>query len=164
MSKCIKVLLRANILINEVSDHMVLNALGHVLRNCHQEDINYHAAKLLYAAGETLDYVREHVIPDCLRFEDSKLQLKHICRETIRKHLLDLDLRHHLFGRIPKLGLPSALNRYLLFNESLDDDKSLDDDEFDEAVDARDNDHDENKRDVCVAHWLVTSLINVLLI
>ena len=135
---CVKVLSGANILINEVSDHMLLNALGHVLRTCHQKDINYHAAKLLYAAGETLAYVREQDIPDCLKFEDSIFQLKHICREAIRKHLLELDPHHHLLGRIPKLNLPSALSRYLLFNESLDDD------EFDETVDAGDNDDNEN--------------------
>ena len=85
----------------------------------------------------------EHTIPDCLKFEDSKLQLKHICREAIRKHLLDLDPHHHLFGRIPKLGLPNALNRYLLFNETLDDDESLDDEQFDKTIDG-DNDNDEN--------------------
>ena len=58
MYTCVKVLLGANILINEVSDLMLLNVLGHVLRTCHHKDINYHAAKLLYAAGETLAYVR----------------------------------------------------------------------------------------------------------
>ena len=123
--RCVKALLRADILINKVFSDILVNAL-------------------LYAAGETLENVPEDEIPDCLKFEDSKLQLKHICREAIRKHLLDLDLHQHLFGRIPKLGLPSALNRCLLFNETLDDDKSLDDDEFDEAVDNSDNNNDEN--------------------
>ena len=66
--------------------------------------------------------MEENKIPDCLTFHDSQLQLKHICREAIRKHLLDLDPHQHLFGRIPKLGLPFALINYLLYGQSLDDD------------------------------------------
>ena len=134
--KCVKVLLRADILINKVSHHGV-NALGYVLIKW-----GYHSAELLYAAGETLENVSEHTIPDCFKFEDSKFQLKHICREAIRKHLLDLDPHQHLLGRIPKLGLPNVLNRYLLFNETLDDDE-LDDEQFDETIDG-DNGNDEN--------------------
>ena len=56
-----------------------------------------------------------------LKIEKEELQLKHICREAIRKHLLKLDPHQHLFGRIPRLGLPSALNQYLLFGRNLDD-------------------------------------------
>ena len=37
----------------------------------------------------------------------------------IRKHLLKLDPHQHLFKRVPKLGLPSALSRYLLYNVAL---------------------------------------------
>ena len=33
-----------------------------------------------------------------------------------------LDPHQHLFGRIPRLGIPSSLIDYLLFNVSLDDD------------------------------------------
>ena len=95
--ECVKVLLRADILINKVSHHGV-NALGYVLIKW-----GYHSAELLFAAGEMLENVPEDKIPDCLKFEDSKLQLKHICREAIRKHLLELDPHQHLFGRIPKL-------------------------------------------------------------
>ena len=77
---------------------------------------------LLYAAGETLDGpIDAEKLPDCLRFDDLQLMLKHICREAIRKHLLSLDPHTHLFYRIPRLGLPSSLNRYLLYNTSLDD-------------------------------------------
>ena len=34
----------------------------------------------------------------------------------IREHLLHLDPHTHLFGRVPRLGLPAALTDYLLFN------------------------------------------------
>ena len=60
-------------------------------------------------------------IPEVLKFEDEKLDLKHICREAIRKHLLKLDPHQHLFGRVPRLGLSEAVNQYLLFNTNLDD-------------------------------------------
>ena len=113
--KCVKALLRADVPINEVN-HLSRNALAEVLQ--HNDD---EVSKLLFAAGETLDNVTQSKIPDCLKFEDLQFQLKHICRETIRKHLFDLDPHHHLFGRIPKLGLPNALSKYLVYDESLDE-------------------------------------------
>ena len=99
--------------------------------------LNYEPAMmLLYAAGETLEGTEEQKIPEELKFEEEKLQLKHICRMAIREHLLKLDPHQHLFGRIPKLGLPSALNRYLLFNISLEksgeEEEEDDDDDSDE--------------------------------
>ena len=80
-----------------------------------------------YAAGEkigggTLEYLRDSgkvAIPDVLLEETLKLNLKHMCRETIRKHLLSLDPHSHLFGRVPRLGLPVSLTSYLLYNCSL---------------------------------------------
>ena len=87
---------------------------------------------LLYAAGETLDgptVNADHVIYDGViitnipkYFTELKqnLDLKHLCREAIRKHLIDLYLHKHLFGRIPQLGLPSIMAEYLLYDYSLD--------------------------------------------
>ena len=78
--------------------------------------------RLLFAAGETLDGIPDAKIPDYLKFDDDvKLELKHICREAIRKHLLSLDPHTHLFGRVPRLELPSLLTEYLLYNQTLDD-------------------------------------------
>ena len=65
-------------------------------------------------------------LPEEIKFEEEKLELKHICRETIKKHLLNLDLHSNLFGRIPDLSLP-ALNKCPLFHVSLDDDDDDDD-------------------------------------
>ena len=42
------------------------------------------------------------------------------CREAIRRHLLNLDPHENLFLRIPRLGLPSLLAKYLLLDLSLD--------------------------------------------
>ena len=74
---------------------------------------------LLLAAGEKRKRFRDKDIPEMLKFENERLQLKHMCREAIRKHLIDLDGHANLFGRIPQLGLPSILNEYLLYDESL---------------------------------------------
>ena len=102
-------------------------------------EVNSEAAMiLLYAAGETLDGTDVDKIPEELKFEEEKFQLKHICREAIRKHLLELDPHQHLFGRIPQLDLPSIVTEYLLFNQSLDDDDNDDNDGDD------DDDDDDN--------------------
>ena len=50
-----------------------------------------------------------------------KLILKNLCREVIRNHLLQMSAVN-LFVRVPKLGLPAAVERYLLHDLSLDDD------------------------------------------
>ena len=57
-------------------------------------------------------------VPGYLQIEDTSL--KNICRYATRNRLLNLDSHRHLFGRIPKLGRPSALASYLLYNISLD--------------------------------------------
>ena len=78
---------------------------------------------LLYAAGETLDGLTE--IPKCFKELQKNLDLKHLCREAIRKHLIDLDPHEHLFGRIPQLGLPSIVTEYLLYDCTLDCKKAI---------------------------------------
>ena len=92
---------------------------------------------LLHAAGETIDgnnliwynfdaLIPERVeIPDYLSNKNQKLSLKHQCRETIRKRLLEVDRHTHLFGRVTKLGLPKLLAKYLVYNMSLDDTDSV---------------------------------------
>ena len=141
---CIKRLLGAGININRFSNSTGKNALQTILGiKKHKHDLHLYligykgAVDLLYAAGETLEGTEVEKIAEELKFEEEKLQLKHICREAIRKHLLKLDPHQHLFGRIPELGLPSIVTEYLLFNQSLDDNDSdddnddIDDDEVD---------------------------------
>ena len=80
---------------------------------------------LLVGAGEKLDLlptverIPDH-IPLFLCDNEMRFRLKHLCREAIRAHLLDVDLHTNLFGRIPRLGLPSILTKFLLYNSSLD--------------------------------------------
>ena len=101
---------------------------------------------MLYAAGETLDGPTVNTddiiygglivtnIPKYFTELKENLDLKHLCREAIRKHLIDLDPHKHLFGRIPQLGLPSLVTEYLLYDCSLDP-KAIICDNSDEIVD-----------------------------
>ena len=82
-------------------------------------DLHKTSADLLYAAGEE-DEMYENV-PDYLP-DESEINLMNICRLSIRKHLLNIDLHTHLFTRVPKLGLPTALEKYLLYGQKLDGD------------------------------------------
>ena len=49
--------------------------------------------------------------------------LQCLCRAVVRRHLLKLDPHENLFLRIPRLGLPSLLVKYLLFDASLESDE-----------------------------------------
>ena len=108
---CLKLLLNAGAHVN-IKNNSGLNSLGAYLA----EETDEEVIMLLFAAGETSDGIS--YIPDCLQ-EPDDLQLQHICRNRIRNHLLELDSHSHLFGRIPRLGLPDPLIRYLLYHVSL---------------------------------------------
>ena len=101
------------------------NALKHHMVEC--QSVNRETIKLLVTAGETLDGATNTVtntrnqllnIGDYLEQEDT---LKGACREAIRKHLLQLDPREHLFYRVPKIGLPAEITKFILFGLSLDE-------------------------------------------
>ena len=57
--------------------------------------------------------------PEYLRERHLTRTLKDVCREAIRKHLLDINQHLNLFMRIPQLGLPTRLASYLLYEEDL---------------------------------------------
>ena len=150
--KCGKKLLRAGIHINRFPKSEGKNALGKALKAKYRvkkgDEKSYRdLLMLLYAAGETLEGTDVDKIPEELKFEEEKLELKHICREAIRKHLLKLDPHQHLFSRIPKLGLPSALSNYLLFNILLDEEDDGDDYKDNTNDDDGDNDDEDNDDD-----------------
>ena len=78
-------------------------------------------ALLLYAAGEIPSPTVAEKVSTLMQFKPyDETKLKHICREFIRKHLLQMSPHQHLFDKIPKLGLPPSLVDYLLYNSSLD--------------------------------------------
>ena len=82
--KCIRRLLRAGIHINKHHRQCGKNALGLVLVSMFML-MSRSSLMLLYAVGETLDGTEEDKIPQELKFEEENLELKHICREAIRK-------------------------------------------------------------------------------
>ena len=129
-AKClepVRLLLEAGARINN-RDYQTRNALDTAFDYSPSQPDKYHSdlQMLLYAAGEKLedqtvsqqDWRTD--IPDFFRELRENLDLKHLCRETIRKHLIHVDPHTHLFGRIPTLGLPSLVNDYLLYDYSLD--------------------------------------------
>ena len=131
--KCTKLLLLSGAKIN------ICNTSGNdMLKKCTQDFKKFcdkETITLLFAAGYVID------AQTLLRIKDGdttslvdicdqlnqKFCLQHSCRETIRKHLLELDRHGNLFCRIPKLGLPSSLADYLLYYISV----AINDDEYD---------------------------------
>ena len=109
------------ILLKSGTDVNIVNALGYTAltyangNKLFGEDSQgiFH---LLFAVGEIAAGEVEEVY-ECTDFE---IGLKHMCREAIRKHLLGLDENINLFQRIPRLGLPTLLVKYLLYHVSLD--------------------------------------------
>ena len=82
-------------------------------------------ALLLYAAGEIPSATVAEKVSTLLQFKPyDETKLKHICRESIRKNLLQMSPHKHLFSRIPQLGLPPSLVDYLFYNSSLDPKKN----------------------------------------
>ena len=138
---CLKILLKSDVKINE-RDANFLNALQRYLQR--PSDVIKENAKLLYAAGEkpdgciikithgahligangiTLNGRRKKLvsIPEYLLNLELESCLQSLCRETIRKHLMRIDPHGNLFSRVPLLGLPTALSKYLLYYMSLED-------------------------------------------
>ena len=141
-SQSIRLLLQAGARVNK-RNKLGLNALEHYLTQ--HASVSKQIALLLYAAGEILEndtietsmygYVNiiRVVVPEFIELSKLKLSLKHNCRQTIRKHLTLLDPHKQLFGRVPKLGLPSSLTRYLLYGVSLDEDCASKYDKYDQV-------------------------------
>ena len=84
---------------------------------------------LLLAAGETLNKTKAKKMPykdikrlnlkDYMNSQD-KLSLKHLSREAVRKQMIRAHRHHNLFCAVPKLGIPSMLESYLVYDVSLD--------------------------------------------
>ena len=122
--ECCRLLLKHHIQINR-RDWYGDNALT---RYIYDDPVNKNVCSLLFAAGETVPKA------DIICFKEIEsinvtgylpqikidFYLTALCRETVRKHLLKLDLHTNLFDRIPRLGLPSSLTEYLLYYMSLD--------------------------------------------
>ena len=112
-SKTVRILLKAGAHVNKAKN--VCCSVTEFASRVKSPSERREILQLLFAAGESTVSEIEDLFK-CPAFEKG---LKHMCREVIRKHLLELD-EHNLFHRIPKLGLPSLLTKYLLYHVSLD--------------------------------------------
>ena len=128
----VKVLLRSGAYVS-IRNEIGMNALENTYSGDYQSGGPLkETLTLLHAAGETTDgtktyefdisgitFTRPIEFPEYLRERHLTLTLKDMCREAIRKHLLDINQHLNLFMRIPQLGLPTRLAQYLLFEEDL---------------------------------------------
>ena len=149
--KCLKLLLKQGAHVNITSNNGQ-NALQYLIQRPFIP-MKKLVAMLLFAAGEMLGRNKPKGSTDCgdvkmpefmLHLVQPTLCLKDICRKFIRDYLLQVDPHTNLFQRVPRLGLASILQSYLLFDLSLDDD-SLDggDDDIIEATGDVPRDYDD---------------------
>ena len=118
--KSVKALLAAGANVNKVI------TCGCNATSLYNQQIHYKLAgdpviMLMLSAGERLadsKFIEENADKD-----ESQLNLRALCRNTIREHLLDLDPYENLFVRVPRLEIPVTLHDYLLYEHSLDEDK-----------------------------------------
>ena len=136
----LKLLLRLGFKINVLNPYYN-NTLTYYIVQCKRQNdrVSKYIWTLLFAAGEKVTgpivegttyfchpvLVRAEV-PEYLFHKELQMCLKHLCREAIRKHLLDVNPHEHLFGRVTMLGLPMLLTNYLVYEMSLDDQISTD--------------------------------------
>ena len=127
---CVKILLGAGAHVNK-RNQVDQSALEYYLSECSL--VTQPIAMLLFAAGEIPDethlqrygwlkerYGETHVeLPEYLKRKSQAGTLKEMCRQNIRKHLLDINLHLHLFYRISKLQLADSLIKYLLYDHVL---------------------------------------------
>ncbi len=70
--------------------------------------------------GNTVQLVHDTFIYDnSVKLDGGVSSLQKLCQNTIRRELLEVNPRHNLFVLVPRLPLPHALKRYLIFNIEL---------------------------------------------
>ena len=97
------------------------NATSLYNQQIHHKRVTDPVIMLMFSAGERLTdskFIAENTDKD-----ENQLNLRALCRNTIREHLLDLDPYENLFVRVPKLEIPVTLHDYLLYDQTLDQDK-----------------------------------------
>ena len=97
----------------------VINKKGKTVVEC-VRNLNLHkeTLKLLSAAGENVHKPMGEAAK--YNLPESELHLNDLCRKAIRKHLLNMNHHENLLVRVPKLGLPATLQRYLVYGLSLE--------------------------------------------
>ena len=88
--------------------------------NKRDENIKKNAAYHRYnPVIQTILFVAGEKEPGRIYYRE-KFCLSHLCRDVIRKHLLQMS-QVNLFASVPKLKLPEPLQKLLLYNVSLED-------------------------------------------
>ena len=112
--ECLKLLLAAGAIVNVADEYRNL-----IFPNGHPQ-IYGDLLELIYASGGNIGGITEKVRKSLIQMEpEIELCLSYLCRESIRKHLLGLHSHLNLFVRVPRLGLPAALQSYLLYDKSI---------------------------------------------
>ena len=136
---CVKLLLKAGTEVGLICDSGFSTLLLCIVDNVRAIDTEFIA--LLHVAGERkeppsdeklwqlYDYATREsdmdkkqlkkLVLELLNDDDRSLCFKDICRRGIREHLLQMS-RVNLFVRVPHLGLPPSLAKYLLYDVSLE--------------------------------------------
>ena len=125
-TECLKMLLKKGYEINRFNFEG-FNALTNYVSKASK--VKKTMVMLLFAAGEDVTCqkpIQDFFLgrtsickPQYLKTIQNDWSLRASCRQTIRKRLLDINRHGNLFCRIPRLGLPSLLSRYLLYYVSL---------------------------------------------
>ena len=113
--KSVKHLLSVGAKIN-MADVNGLTGLNRYVKYLHNMDEERDIVRVLFAAGEKIDHPVD--VSDYLHLP-SQLCLKHLCREVIREHLLQMNPHKHLFNLISQIKLLSYITQYLLYYMSL---------------------------------------------
>ena len=108
----IKALLRTGAKVNYIKGNFLTSCLNSRRRDLRKKEL----ALLLFAAGEELNK-KKSIVPDYLE-PPKRRTLKHLCRKAIREHLLKMS-DVNLFYTVARLGLPPALSKYLLYEQSV---------------------------------------------
>ena len=137
-TNCAKLLLRQGALINTMDD---MSKFLKALTGGGSMPLSRRMYRLVHAAGQTVSGMRVRGRLSVTMRGPRRVSLQRICMEAIRAHLLKINPNQHLFGRIPKLGLPQTMVKYLLDHVTLDNEENGDDDDGDD--DETDNDHDD---------------------
>ena len=112
--KCMKLLIKNGAHVAEVVKH-------HQWRMCYHQNVDKYQW-ILFAAGVDMSDLRKLYSQSIPAYPpEEQMNLMHLCREAIRNHLLQMS-PVNLFVQVPQLGLPNSLQKYLLYNVSLDDD------------------------------------------
>ena len=116
MYRCIQLLLKNGAYINQSRGK---NALEVVINDGFTGPVQ----ELLLAAGNTInERYKSLILSWHLLSNEEEFSLKHLSREAVRKHMITARPHDNLFQAVPKLGIPSILKSYLVYDISVNDD------------------------------------------